>query len=158
MKTKIQALTAAMTNSISNVLETMFFLSLDITGVIDIKSLKIPENDEMMTVKLNFFGPVSGHCLFYIPKKLAVSITADFLGTDDQSITNEQTRGTVSEIINMLVGDTFSNFDLQAVFDLEIPEMVSFEKMFVSDPSENEITIGIQTLEDQLAYQMIITN
>ncbi len=157
MKTKIQTLTAAMTDSISNVLETMFFLSLDISGAVSIKSLQVPENDAMMAARLNFSGPVSGHCVFYIPRKLAMSMTADFLGVDEQNTTDEQTQGTVKEIINMLVGDTFSNFDSQAVFNLEIPEMVSFEETLGVDPAENEIVVGIDTLEDHLAYRMVIT-
>jgi len=73
--------------------------------------------DQIVAAKLNFSGPLSGYAIFCIPKKSAVSITADFMGKDEQEISNDQINGTVKEIINMIIGNTFSMYDPDVVFD-----------------------------------------
>ncbi len=158
MKKQMQALTAAMTDSISNVLETMFFLPLDISDTIRVNMLKTPANDAIIATRLGFSGPFKGHFGFFIPKKLAKSLTADFLGQDPNSISDDQTEETVKEIINMLAGDTLSSYDSQAVFDLQIPELVCFDEVIdrQSPELEAELVISFHTTEDHLALQMVI--
>ncbi len=158
MKTQIQALTTAMTNSISSVLETMFFLPLEIDGVVGPETVQLPQDDAVMAARLAFRGPLTGYSAFCVPEKVAVAITADFLGISESEISTDQIRGTVNEIINMLTGDTFSHYDPQAVFDLSIPESVHYKDIFdkAGPEGEDEITIVIRTAEDHLAFRMII--
>jgi CheY-specific phosphatase CheX len=146
----------AMKNSISEVLETMFFLSLDFFhNDADIRELWTMGKDQIVAAKLNFSGPLSGYAIFCIPKKSAVSITADFMGKDEEEISDDQINGTVKEIINMIIGNTFSRYDPDVVFDLGVPELVAFNDFLkeVSD-SEKRFSIVIETLENYLAFQM----
>jgi CheY-specific phosphatase CheX len=148
----------AMKTSISEVLETMFFLSLDFFhDDADIRDLWTPGRDQVLAAKLNFSGPMSGDAIFCIPKKLALSITADFMGKNEEEISDHQIDGTVKEIINMVIGNTFSMYDPDVVFDLGVPELVAFNDFLkkLSD-SENRFSMVIETLENYLAFQMTV--
>jgi CheY-specific phosphatase CheX len=157
MELKKEALITAMKNSISDVLETMFFLPLDFSDSLAMEELWDLGKDNILSAKLDFGGPFDGYCVLYIPEKLAESITADFMGKKEKSICEDQVVGTVKEITNMIVGNIFSFFDPQAVFNLEIPELVSFSEYPVNlFGSENEIFLAIDTPENHLAFQMTI--
>ena len=152
-------MTTAMKNSISDVLETMFFLSLDFSNDIDLLELWDTGKDPIIAAKLSFSGPLSGYAVFCIPKKSALSITADFMGKDEQEISDDQINGTVKEIINIIIGNTFSMYDPDVVFDLGVPELVGFHD-FIKDLSDSEkrFSVVIETLENYLAFQMNIKN
>ena len=151
-----QVLITAMKNSISEVLETMFFLPIDFPDVALLKNLWNSEQDDIITARLNFSGFFSGHCVFYITRKMAVSITADFTGEDEESISDDQVKETVKEITNMIAGSTFSNYDEKSAFNLEIPELVKFNDYKDYPDSEKEILIVIETLENHMAFQMVV--
>jgi CheY-specific phosphatase CheX len=152
-------MTTAMKNSISDVLETMFFLSLDFSNDIDLLELWNTGKDPIIAAKLSFSGPLSGYAVFCIPKKSALSITADFMGKDEQEISDDQINGTVKEIINMTIGNTFSMYNPDVVFNLGVPELVGFHDVIkdLSD-SEKRFSIVIETLKNYLAFQMNIIN
>jgi CheY-specific phosphatase CheX len=136
----------------------MFFLSLDFFhDDTDIRDLWAPGGDHVLAAKLNFSGPMSGDAIFCIPKKLALSITADFMGKNEEEISDHQIDGTVKEIINMVIGNTFSMYDPDVVFDLGVPELVAFNDFpkKLSD-SENRFSMVIETLENYLAFQMTV--
>jgi len=154
---KNELLTTAMKNSISDVLETMFFLSLDYPHDVSNNELWNTGKDQILASTLNFDGPFSGNTVFCIPKKIALSITADFLGKDEEDVSDDQINGTVKEIINMLTGNTFSIYDPDTVFNL-VPEMVKFDD-FLKDLSDSEkrFSVVIETMENYLAFQMNIS-
>ena len=145
----------AMKNSISDVLETMFFLPMDFSDTVDAHELWSAGEDQILAVKLNFDGPLIGDCIFYIPEKLAKSITADFMGKEEEGVYDDQVKGTVKEIINMIVGNTFCRYDPEAAFNLGIPELVSFSHYFneLSDTGDR-FSFIIDTLENHLAFQL----
>jgi len=156
---KNKDMTTAMKNSISDVLETMFFLSLDFSDDIDILELWNTGKDPVIAAKLSFSGPLSGYAVFCIPKKSALSITADFMGKDEQEISDDQINDTIKEIINMIIGNTFSMYDSDVVFDLGVPELVEFHDSIKGLPdSEKSFSVVIETMENYLAFQMNITN
>ncbi len=154
---KKESLITAMKNSISNVLETMFFLPLDFSDDVRKKDCWSGKTDQIMAARLDFDGPFSGYCVFYIPKKFAVSMTADFMGRDAEGLSDAQITGTVMEITNMIAGNTFSFYDEQAVFNLNFPELLrsdAFQEFFTD--SDNEVFIAIDSLENRLAFQLAI--
>lgn len=156
---KNKDMTTAMKNSISDVLETMFFLSLDFSDDIDILELWNTGKDPVIAAKLSFSGSLSGYAVFCIPKKSALSITADFMGKDEQEISDDQINETIKEIINMIIGNTFSMYDSDVVFDLGVPELVEFHDSIKGLPdSEKSFSVVIETMENYLAFQMNITN
>ncbi len=152
---KNELLTTAMKNSISDVLETMFFLPLDYSDDVDINKLWSTGKDQIIASKLNFDGPLSGYAVFCIPKKLALSITADFMGKDEEEISDDQINGTVKETINMIIGNTFSLYDPEAVFNFDVPELVGFNDYLkdLSDP-EKKVSIVMKSMEYHLAFEM----
>ena len=81
---KKESLITAMKNSISNVLETMFFLPLVFSDDVHKKDCWSGKTDQIMAARLDFDGPFSGYCVFYIPKKFAVSMTANFMGRAEE--------------------------------------------------------------------------
>ena len=157
MKLNKTTLTSAMKNSISNVLETMFFLPVDFDDSVSKEMLWDMDSDKIMAAKLNFNGPFSGHAIFYIPEKLAKSLTADFMGKEEKNISGEQAKATLKEMANMITGNTFSLYDPEAVFNLGIPEMMGSYKFHEkSNSSEERIFIAIDTSGNYLAFQMDI--
>ncbi|MBW2605033.1 MAG: chemotaxis protein CheX [Deltaproteobacteria bacterium] len=159
MKMNKEVLTTAMKNSISDVLETMFFLPVDFDDSVSLDEVLDPDKDKIIAAKLNFDGPLSGYCIFYVPEKLAVSITADFLGKENEDISDHQVKETVKEMTNMITGNTFSLYASEAVFNLGLPELVSLDGFHRdSSGSENKISITIDTLENRLAFQLNIKN
>lgn len=151
-----EALISAMKSSISDVLETMFFLSLEFADNAKPEEFWNSENDELVVTKLNFGGAFLGFLIFIIPNKLALSLTANFIGEDEESITQDHVSGTVKEILNMIAGNIFSNFDDQLVFDLDIPELIHFDEVGRTLPgTDEEISILINTLDSRLALKMV---
>ncbi len=154
---KKESLITAMKNSISNVLETMSFLPLSFSDDVHKKDCWSGKTAQIMAARLDFDGPFSGYCVFYIPNKFAVSLAANFMGRDAKGLSDEQITGTVMEITNMIAGNTFSFYDEQAVFNLNFPELLrsnAFQEFFTD--SDNEVFIAIDSLENRLAFQMVI--
>lgn len=150
---EVKALKAAMTDSISEVLEIMFFLPLDMDDADKPQSLWPSEEEDILVSQLDFTGPFSGRFYFFIPNSLAVSITSGFLGIDEDDLAGEQLSETVNEIINMVAGNTFSKFDDQEIFDLDVPMSGRFKDLDMdSSDIGKEIFIPIRTLEDRLAF------
>jgi len=157
MKMNKTVLTSAMKNSISDVLETMFFLPVDFDDSVSLDGLWDLDKDKIIAAKLVFDGPLNGYSILYIPEKLAVSITADFMGKEEKDISNEQAGGTLMEITNMITGNSFSLYDPEAVFNLGVPELVGLDNFHDGlSGSENRISIAIDTLENYLAFQMSV--
>ena len=152
-----KALIWAMKNSISEVLETMFFLPVDVS---DTDLTKIPchlENDQISVTKLNFSGPFSGSFVLFIPDEFAVSLTADFLGKDVENVSQENVIETSKEIINMIAGNTFAILDDQAVFDLNIPENILADHDVDSSESGEKIFVKIETMDKYMNLKMVIS-
>lgn len=153
-----EALKTAMMDSISEVLEGMFYLPLDFKDDAKSEGLWDSEKGKISATRLEFNGPLSGRFIFTVPDQLALSITAGFLGVDLTEATKEHVTETLKEIINMVAGNTFSKFDAQSVFDLGVPEAMSFDdvKATRTDPGK-EIFIAIDTLDGWMAFQLVMT-
>lgn len=146
----------AMKASISEVLETMFFMPVDF-----VSTEAVPDTpsaaDKPMAAGLGFGGPVEGRFQLQVPEGLAGSISADFLGIDTGRLTREDVDGTIKEMINMLAGNTLSHYDPQMVFDLGVPERVPVEKP-PTDPSSAgaRVDLHIQTLDSRMLMTVTI--
>ena len=151
-----ETLISAMKTSISDVLEKMFFLPLDFSEAVNLGELSESCKDKMMTTKLSFSGPFSGYFLFFIPADLALFLTASFLGENEEKISQDRVADTQKEILNMIAGSTFSVFNDQHVFDLDIPESIRFDEAVKGlSNSEKEIFIAVNTLDNCLALEMV---
>ena len=140
------ALTQAMKDSISEVLETMFFMPVDFMCTGNGKD-KPADKTEPIAAQLHFSGPVSGCIRLTAPKNLARDISSDFLGIDPDEVAPEDMVGTVKEMINMLAGNTLSLYNPKVVFDMGVPEIISGKDPLNRNIDEYElIRLEIQTL------------
>ena len=146
------ALTQAMKASISEVLEQMFFLPIDF--IAPEKACADPEPATIIA-KLDFSGSSGGTFVLQMPAALAQSVAADFLGTTAQGLFREQVAATVLEMVNMLAGSTLSTYDHQALFNLQIPELISADALgALTEKVADQIVIRIQTPESPMTFQV----
>ena len=145
-----------MKTSISDVLEMMFYLPLEISISSNWKESGVHEKDLLIS-KLDFKGSFNGSSFFFVPQTLALDLTSSFLGSDKSQITQEQILETVGEILNIMTGGTFSRYDDQTVFNLGIPEHVDLASVRIKEADSKDIAfVGIDTLDSVSAFQMVI--
>ena len=142
----------AMKASISEVLEQMFFLPIDVVDDHNEGSTKIIDARPSFAASIGFDGPSSGVFVLHIPSALAASITADFLGAVADELSEEQITGTVKEMLNMLAGNSLSAYDAQASFNLKIPELLA--SPVATEKKEGIIDIGIETMDSRMTLHM----
>jgi len=142
----------AMKASISEVLEQMFFLPIDVVDDNGEGSAMVIDAPQTIAARVDFDGPSSGVFVLHIPSALAASITADFLGASADELSDEQITGTVKEMLNMLAGNSLSAYDAHASFNLNIPEVAT--PPGTKDGREGIIDIGIETMDSRMALHM----
>lgn len=145
----------AMMVSISEVLETMFYMPIELDGTTSLKESGILESGEMQVACLDFEGPVSGRLSLCIPKGLLQRMTADFMGEMDVSAAEME--GTLKEVANMVAGNTFSNLDDAAEFRLGIPEQIPVTALAAMTPPGEETFILVESVDGFMGIQMACT-
>ncbi len=152
-----ETLLSAMKDSISEVLETMFFLPLEFSDHARFEEWWSEDmKTELLITRLNFQGPLSGMFYFFIPRSLGLSLAASFMGEEEMDVTHEHVADTVKEIVNMIAGNTFGYWDDQAIFNLGIPEVMTFgEAEKGHSEAVEKVFIGISTLDDSLALELV---
>jgi chemotaxis protein CheY-P-specific phosphatase CheC len=153
-----QSLMASMKASISEVMETMFFLPLEFEDGGDIKEIIRTAHGGTVACKLAFSGPFSGFSCFLIPVKVAQGLTASFLGEDTARVPEEQMAGTVKEILNMITGKAFSLYDNQAVFKLGFPEIIPPAKWthLLTHDVKEVVNLYVNTADGNLGLSLVI--
>jgi CheY-specific phosphatase CheX len=153
-----EAMKEAMKTSISEVLETMFFLPLEVSEAEADSPLFQISPEKLKCTSLKFQGPYTGEAIFLIPNALAGSLTADFMGRDSNQVDGEDVDGTIKELLNMICGKTLSLFQAKSTFKLGIPEMVNPGEAlddFFSHKEQN-IALLCDAIDDQLGVRIVI--
>ena len=118
------SMTQNMKQAISNVLELMFFMSIQF-GEEGVTPADWPEEGQkFIGAQLDFSGPESGTVHLLMPVALAREITANFLGLDQEEVTVDQDGDTVKEALNMMGGHMLSLTQKPEKFRLGIPVIV----------------------------------
>jgi len=153
-----EAMKTAMTTSISEVLETMFYMSLEFSDQATLEEDVMKDTVNTTACKIDFKGRISGYFVLFIPDKLLLDMTENFMGLDKEDITDEHSSGTLKEAINMLAGSALSGFDDKVVFQLSIPEIIDIGNATSAGKgkSEEEIVIVTETIEGYLAIKAVI--
>ncbi len=151
------ALKTAMMASISEVLETMFFLSLEFNDQTTLEDSGVLDADKPLACQIGFEGNFSGYFILLVPNKLLNYMTVSFMGMEEDELIDEYINGTIKETINMLAGSTFSNFDDTAEFQLNIPKIVDIDKAITLDKDQEEITVIVETTEGHLALKTVFS-
>lgn len=120
----IKALKKAITASISDVLETMFFMVIEFHESDAGDRLTILARPNLRGCTLQFTGPFSGEFTLIAPEDLFREMAVDFMGESPENITVEHAEGTLKEAVNMIAGNTFAHYDDTLVFSVGIPEVM----------------------------------
>jgi CheY-specific phosphatase CheX len=107
---------SALRESTVEVLERMFFICDE--------GAPAPENDNAkpeIGVRLDFEGSPPGWLALRIGKRAARSIAADFLGEDEEALTDRQAEEMACELANMICGSVLSHTESDATFRLSSP-------------------------------------
>jgi len=139
---KMQMMTQV-TSSIFEVMETMFFLTLE--EQTDSDDVKPPAGSDLKTSAITFSGEFSGTIFLSIPAPLLNSMTEDFLGQDIDTLTAEHVDGTLKEALNMIAGSALTRVDNTVYMGLGIPEIVPAPK-----PEEVDETAILNSAQDFL--------
>jgi len=119
-----QIMTTNLKQAISNVLELMFFVSVQVMEDENPSSEKPLNGQPCIGATLAFSGPLSGSYYLLIPQEMARVITANFLGLDDDEVTGNQAQDTVKEALNMIGGHMLSLTEEPDNFQLGIPAII----------------------------------
>ncbi len=115
--------------SISEVMETMFFISVNIKETSSIEDSGILKIDDIKICLLNFKGTISGIFLLYVPESFLKIMVINFLGIDEEKIENEHITGVIKESINIIAGNMFSKLDKSNEIQIDIPELLNNETL-----------------------------
>ena len=143
----------AMKASISEVLETMFFMAIDGASGSE-KKVTLPVASNAVAVVLPFDGPVRGLFRLMVPSALAYAISADFMGIDTDALDENDVRQTLLEMINMLAGNTLSHYDADMIFDLSIPQTIEDDDLVYDGSGQaGYCCLDIQTSVDHMIME-----
>ena len=120
MKTTLMA---QVTNSIFEVMETMFFMTLEELNASGSQRLPQPAG-EMIASAISFSGKFSGTIFLEIPLHLLETMTENFMGQEMESLSREYTEGTLKEALNMVAGNALTRMDPSVYMGLGIPQIV----------------------------------
>ena len=119
-----QMMTTNLKQAISNVLELMFFVSVQIMDDEGLSGEAPLDGQACIGATLAFSGPLSGSYYLLIPQAMAREITANFLGLEADEISGDQEQDTVKEALNMIGGHMFSLTEEPDNFKLGIPAII----------------------------------
>lgn len=135
----------AMMTSISEVMETMFFLPVEFDD--ESTLLKCSLNKEKtIACRLTFNGDVSGSLAIVAPINLVAEMAENFMGEAKGLLTDEHFSGTLTEMLNMVCGNALSKTESKVPFELSIPEEIDATQF-----SKKEIFTIIETTQSKMA-------
>ena len=111
-------------DTISNVLETMFFQPLQFVDENSPLSEWFSQGQELLGASLNLNGPSTGSLYLLIHVRCVNEMTANFLGLQEEEVDKEQRGDSLKEALNMIGGSTLSLVDEEGSFQLGIPEIM----------------------------------
>lgn len=155
MKTTLKT---AMMASISEVLDTMFFLPLEFSDPASPETDGVFGEDKTVACRIGFQGRFSGYFTLFVPENMLVTLTENFMGLNPDNITPEHTFGTIKEALNIMAGGTLSGFDDTIEFQLTIPEIIHNKIAFKKGTDEKEIVVITKTTEGSLVLRAVITS
>jgi len=139
-----KSLMKVMRAAISDVLETMFFMTVQFSENRCTLKEWFSDRKSLFGATISFKGPLSGSLWLVAPVSALNEITANFLGRGKDEISNEEKRDTVKEALNMIGGHGFSLFGRKDTFTLGIPssiEGLTLIENIQGDSSKNAILI-----------------
>lgn len=119
----MKTLTPTMMTSISEVMETMFFLPLE-----EKEGSKLEEvlgSGPLHACTIGFTGAFTGTMALAAQEPLLFTMAENFTGEDRASLARTDLEETLQEALNMIAGNCFSKVDPNSVVDLGVPQITN---------------------------------
>ncbi|RLB44249.1 MAG: hypothetical protein DRH12_00350 [Deltaproteobacteria bacterium] len=155
---KRETLKKAMRDSISEILETMFFMPSEYSEEKDISGVINPPDVAVVSARLTYTGRLTGTFFVVVPVPLAEELTGNLLGVNTGVVEQEEIGATVKELLNMVAGKTFSLYDSKSVFELGVPELIEVETVLSgkSDEHRKQVVAVFDTIKNPLGFKITI--
>lgn len=144
-----------MTDAISNVLETMFFLA---PGLMEIHGAQAPKGRPFVLESTITIADDKAECLkliFRATRSFASMITANFLGVGEAAVTVDQMEDTVKEFTNMVGGDLLARMP-SGNCQLGIPQLKPMQADAVEPAEPNPCSVVLSLDEEPLAVVHLV--
>jgi len=105
-------------------METMFYFTLEEKKTMASNLLDLFDPASLRTCCITFSGAYSGTIFLLIPLNVLTTMTENFLGEDEEELSEEHTDGTLKEALNMIAGNALTKVDEKSYMGLGIPEMI----------------------------------
>ncbi len=141
----------AMKTSISEVMETMFFLPVEFVETPAQKQIKALKGKEGKACRLDFSGDCSGSVFLLVPRQLLMEMAENFMGESGDSMGEILLDGTLTEAVNMMAGNALRKVKANVPFELSIPKLVPGTQF-----PETEGTLIIKTTGPEMAVHITL--
>ena len=145
-------LMTAMKTSISEVMETMFFLPVEFGREAPLAQCGMDKKNNL-ACRLVFTGDFSGCLILMAPEIMATQMAGNFMGEPSESLTQDHLSGTLTEMLNMVCGNALSKIGSKVPSELGIPEMMDVSEIF-----EKEIFTIVETIEAKMAIALVMNS
>jgi len=142
----------ALAASAAEVLETMFFTSIEEAS----DQTEIPSGD-WVSARLRFRGAPSGSLSVSVSAEAARTVAAGFLGCEEEEVGDAQMIEVVSELANMICGSLLSRVESDTTFELLHPEpfqgvpgtgALAGARLFVLDNGGLAVSVELESEHD----------
>jgi CheY-specific phosphatase CheX len=106
--------------SVEEVLETMFFLTVEQ----EVEWAEVCEKEHLFA-EMDFQGAAEGRLELAVSADLAPMLAGGFFGKDESELSEAEVRGVVCELANMLCGSVLSRLESGSLFALGAPQMMT---------------------------------
>ena len=142
---------------LSNVLETMFFVTVDPFEDEQGKDPSSKKSSNFFKGEIGFKGKYSGLLTLYLPTELAKTMAINFMGTEESIVPEAQAMDVVGELCNILCGNLLSQLDKKTGYVLTTPRTGSSSRQEMEAevcPSGMAIHFSIEGERARLCLQL----
>jgi CheY-specific phosphatase CheX len=153
---KTETIQEHLREAISEVMETMFFLPVQfLNGPAPIGEWLSVEK-KVMEAHIEFEGTRSGRVFLLVPHPALKEMAANFLGLEEQEVSEEHAQDTLKEAINMMTGRMLSTAFREGGCALLIPRLAGARNPAdVGKDNDHEFVLLFETEKNHLAAGMI---
>ena len=146
MRNRLMTATKA---SISEVMETMFFIPVECVENPSLEQIRTLKGMRSLGTSLTFTGDAPGSIQLLIPKQLLTEMTENFMGEPRETLGENISEGTLKETVNMISGNALRKIKTRVPFGLSIPELIR-----ASDFPETGDILLVETIGSKMAVHI----
>ncbi|MGA1875921.1 MAG: chemotaxis protein CheX [bacterium] len=155
----MSTLIMALKTSISDVLEKMFYMPFEFEDNEHMEEGVSLGEGALYACRINFTGSISGFFTLMLPEEVLSHMTENFMGLRKEEIEDNYLGETLKEFLNMIAGNTFSNYNENEAFHLSIPQLIKPAQALSASGCKNiqgERTIITQTPAGYLLFKITV--